>query len=542
MKLRAARVVGALGLLGVALAIVFYLIARELNFVVFFPLLIGLALLAAWLSLAPDDLRGIITRRQAVYGSNTIIGIALLAGAISVLYLLTLSANVVADLTQYRTYSLRPDVAALVKGITRPAVITVFYTSRQLDQLSADQPILRMFADAAPPKIALNIVDPDAQPLIAQAFGASSAQRVFVTDAKPDGSADTTPGRIVAVPNNVVGEQQLADALLLLQARGQFNIVFTIGHDEVNTKDNGGDASALWNGLRGQGFTVSTVDLSVTEIPANTTTLVMLAPKKDLTAQETDRVSRYLANGGTAVILAEPNLYINSNTAAPPLEYAFLQESSPFTAYLRNDWGLIPQNDIVYDPDPGSFVDSQFLLLSKAASKHPILYLDKAGTRQLTALFSLARSFSAAPDAQTPNIVRTPLFKTSDKAFGATQIRQVQFDGDNYKRGDKDLSGPFILAWAASNSTNGARLVIVGDVDWARNDSVSLAGNAAFWSNTVDWLTQYTQKTSVSPTVRPPPLVASAGTLNTVVVITLVILPGLILLAGAAVWWDRARR
>jgi len=539
-KARLARFNSIIGIGALLTAGVLFLLERELNGIVFLFLVIGLGALTIWLLLAPDDVRALLTRRQTRYSGNSVLLVLLVGGIVMLLYGLAFSANAVTDLTAFRTYSLRPDVTALVKNMQRPAMITAFYTNALLDRQSADQPILRMFQDAAPGKVLLNIVDPDQQPLVAQKFGASSAQRVFVTDIAADGGPDITAGKIVAVPNNLVGEQQIADALLLLQARGRFRVLFTAGHDEVSAKD--GDATYLWNGLQKIGMLLDTIDLSKLDIPPETTALVMLAPKKDFTALEVDRVTRYLGNGGRALIMAEPNLYVYSNAENPPLDIAFLTPDSTFAKYLREQWGLTLDNDIVYDPDPGSYIDSLYTLIAKPASTHPILYLDKAQTRQLTGLFTLVRSVGSVPAAQTPNIVRTPLFRTSDKAFGATQIRSVQVLGDQYKRTEKDLNGPFSIAWAAYNTVNNARLVVFGDVDWARNDLVVQAANAALWSNAMDWLTQFAEKTSVSPTIAFPPLSASAGTLNAILVVTLVLMPGIVLAAGAFVWWDRARR
>jgi hypothetical protein len=539
-KLRIARIGSGVGVLGIFGTLIIFLLQRELTPAVFLSLVIGIIGLTVWLSLAPDDLRTVITRRQAVYGSNSIVAVALFAGVVGLLYGLANNTNVRADLTAFRTYSLRPDVVALVKGLTSPAIITVFYTNRQLDKLSSDQPILRMFADAAPDKIRINVVDADAQPLTVQRFGATLSQSVFVTAVQADGQPDTSAGKIVAVSNNLVGEQQIADALLLLQAQGRFKIGFTVGHNEINGIADGGDASALWNGLRGQGFSVGTIDIAAVDIPQDTTVLVILAPKKDFTALETERVARYLGSGGMALILAEPNLFVNSNAPNPPLEYAFLQEGSPFAKYLEDSWGLKADNTIIYDPDPNYFIESQYLLLAKPASRHPILFLDRAGTRQFEGLFNVTRGLREV--GQNASLQRTPLFRTSATAFGATQIRLVQFAADDYKRNEKDIAGPFNVAYAVQNTTNNARLVLFGDSDWIRNDSISQAGNAVLWSNVMDYLSQYTEKTSVSPTVRLPPMSVPENTLNTVVVVTLVLLPGLILLLGGYVWWDRARR
>jgi hypothetical protein len=541
-KLVIARLAAGIGALGLIASLTLFLIQRELSGGAFVGLLIGVIGVSIWLTLTPDDLRNLITFRQAVYGTNSIFAVVLLIGVMVLLYGLASTANLTADLTARRTYSLRPDVSALIRSLSKPAMITVFYTVSDLPQLSSDQPILRMFRDAAPDKIKINVVDPDQSPVIAQRFNANPAARVFVTDILPDGSPDVGEGKTVQVTGNVVGEQQIADSLLLLQARGKFKVVFTVGHDEVNKKDEGGDVSFLWNGLRKVGMTVSTLDILLNDIPADTSALVMAAPKKDLTEIEVDRVRRYLGNGGRLMILAEPNLYVYTNAADAPLDFTFLKPDSPFAKYLWEDWGVRADAPIIFDPDPNAYIDSPYNLIGQAASPHPVLYLDKALTRPLSGLFTLARPISARLEQQGENVRRLPLIRTSNQAFGALNIRRVQVIGDKYVREERDVTGPFSVGFIAENTLNKSRLILMGDADWARNDLVVQSGNAQLWSNMMDWLTQYQEKTSVSPVSSDLPVTVSNATLNAVVVITLILLPGAVLALGGFVWWNRARR
>lgn len=239
--------------------------------------------------------------------------------------------------------------------------------------------------------------------------------------------------------------------------------------------------------------------------------------------------------------MAQPNFFLNVNTPNPPLDFTFLQPTSPMTTYLWDNWGVRAQNDIVYDP--GSYVDSAYNLLTAKAASHPIMAKDQAGTAQLQALIYSARSWELASADQKPqNVTLIPLIGTSDKAFGATDIASVQHTPDTYQRSAKDIAGPLTMAVAGQNTKNNSRLVVIGDSQWAQNTVDQQYGNALLWSNMMNWLTEYDQKTTVSPTVKPLPLITTTDTLNAIVVITMVVLPGIVLIMGAFVWRDRAGR
>ena len=77
-----------------------------------------------------------------------------------------------------------------------------------------------------------------------------------------------------------------------------------------------------------------------------------------------------------------------------------------------------------------------------------------------------------------------------------------------------------------------------------QNDYVSnFAGNNVLWSDTVDWLTGFSQAVRFAPISDPTTLalVVSSQQRTTIATITMVLLPGIVLLAGGVVWWYRRR-
>jgi ABC-type uncharacterized transport system involved in gliding motility auxiliary subunit len=87
------------------------------------------------------------------------------------------------------------------------------------------------------------------------------------------------------------------------------------------------------------------------------------------------------------------------------------------------------------------------------------------------------------------------------------------------------------------------RVVVVGDVDFATNDFVDQAGNAALLVRSLDWLTLGEDLVTVSANLaRPRPLDLTAGRLSYARFLTAVLVPALFLLAGAVVWAVRRSR
>ena len=70
-----------------------------------------------------------------------------------------------------------------------------------------------------------------------------------------------------------------------------------------------------------------------------------------------------------------------------------------------------------------------------------------------------------------------------------------------------------------------------------------MPGNVFLWTDIVDWLTGFADAVTFTPVNDPTllKLTVSAGERNTIAVITMILLPGAVLLTGGAVWWYRRR-
>ncbi len=99
------------------------------------------------------------------------------------------------------------------------------------------------------------------------------------------------------------GENYIIGAIDYLQTGKTPTIYFTTGHDEKSIDD----YSFLREQFRSQNYEMEPIDISLNgSIPDDATTIVVAAPKKDLTDAETEIISSYLDEGGNICMLMSP--------------------------------------------------------------------------------------------------------------------------------------------------------------------------------------------------------------------------------------------
>lgn len=529
-RLLIARICSGIGAMALIVAILAVLLQHDITAVVLISALIAIGGIGLWTILAPNDLKALVTGRQAFYGGNSIFVSIVVVGIVAVVYTVVNSSGVAVDTTLSGLYSLKRDIRPVVATLDQPLQITAFYTNRILNQLSNDRPTLRLFSDAAPDKVKLVIVDPDTQPLLARDFKLSGNFGIYVSYLDRTGKPDQT--NTVQASGTYANQKWIAEAILKLEIKGKLTIRFTTGHGEVNTdaaayNAQQNNAVAVRQGLNTQlGINTENIDLSNTNLPDNTAALVVVGPARDFTDAEVQKIAHYMANGGKLFLMAEP---------AYRGDIVFMTtDKSPMVAYLWDTWGIKPQHVIVYDPV--SYNGNQYYVLPSVFAAHRIL--DKGSNTPIKPEFDIVQSWEINKTLPQ-NVVASLLLTSSDTSFGKPPVDAAAHP--DAPRGPNDISGPLTLMAIAENSVNHSRLIVIGDTDWLLDANVTNTDNALLWTNSINWLTQVIDKVSVDPVAILPPLNTSTYNLNIVGLITLVVLPGTVLLAGLLIWINRSR-
>jgi ABC-type uncharacterized transport system involved in gliding motility auxiliary subunit len=294
------------------------------------------------------------------------------------------------------------------------------------------------------------------------------------------------------------------------------NICFVTGHGEKSTADTGATGySAVAAGVKKEGYTTRDINLvQENGVPADCDAMVIAGPTKEFFPQEVQMVSKYLDGGGKALIMIDP-------------------QTEPKLNDVLSAWNIAVNDNVVIDA-------SGVGRLLGTGPAIPLVsdYGDSAITKSLAGqmtFFPLARTVTAA-DKTKSSPVETELLKTSARSFTIPKLqKEVTFD--------PKTAGPLTLGIAASGKENDAdaRLVVIGDSDFASNQGVSGPGsNGDLFYNTIDWLGHDESQISIRPKEQTDShIVMTEAQRSALVWIDMIFLPGIAVISGVSIWWKR---
>ena len=103
--------------------------------------------------------------------------------------------------------------------------------------------------------------------------------------------------------------------------------------------------------------------------------------------------------------------------------------------------------------------------------------------------------------------------------------------------GEADVEGPEDPA-----EPTGGRLAVFGDSDFLTDKHFDSMGNSDLFLNVVNWLAQEEDLIAIRPKTSDSQIVTLTAIQSRMIFfLPVVVLPGLVLTAGAAVWWHRRR-
>ena len=540
----AASVAGSLALVAAA---VIYLLTGEVSTAVFLCVLIGVGGLGLWMAWAPGEFRAWIGGRQTRYGTTSVFVTILFAGLVIAVTMLAGRANLTADLTGVQRYTLnRPTLDTIEQVAARGFRVRLvgFFSGRTLREREQADLLLRQYDARGGDTIQVQYVDPDERPEVARAYGYQAGQdgSIFLVLLGADGQPLPTASPRLIGP---ASERDITTALRTLVSAGRFKIYFTTGHGELDIRrTDDASISRLAVSLIDAGIAaeqLSLLDVLNTGIPEDASAVMIAGARARFTDEEVALLDDYLQRGGRLAIFTDPPL-VDEGAA---LTNTFLEEGSPFSDYLWNEFGVRPRDALLIQSAP--YYTNEFTPVISATLPHPLLAL--AQDQQV--IMSWVRPFDlvAEPSERQRLYLREPLFASSSDSYGETALQEL---ADTYRieyNAGRDLSGPLVVGVTVrrageSQLDASPRLVLIGDSDIVSNRFVqNLPGNVWLWTDLVDWLTGYVQAVSFTPVSDTSllNLVVSDQQRSTIAVITMLVLPGFVLALGAAVWWYRRR-
>ncbi len=513
---RWAAVALSLATLALLLAAAAYFVERGLTLWVRLPLAVALFGYGLGFLLDPTWLLRQWQARAIRFSTHTLLTLGAFTGVLVLVNVLPYWFPQRWDWTQDRRNTLAPEIQEVLRQLPQPVTAYAFFTPRNNPEPA--RKLLEDFAFYAQGRFRYQIVDPIARPGLAQQYGV------------------TRDGTVVLVMGErweqveFLTEEEMARTLIRLMHPERRVVAFLTGHGERNpdAPDPRGYA-LLKQDLEAKNYQVRTLDLALEgyQVPEEVTVVVLADPQQPLEPQEVQALKAFALRGGGLV------MFLNTPLESPQAPGEGLE------AFLAQQWGLVPEDTVVVDttsPQPHIALAGQY-------GEH-VITQKMQGWRTY---FPLARSLNVADEApEEVGLVLTPLVFTADRAWGETDLEalkqgqggQVAFDPQT------DRPGPLVLAVAAERNDWKARLVLVGDADFASNAYYTDLGNGVLALNSVDWVAEEEDLLQVTPRerIRRQLVVPNAALLNLLALTTVVLLPMSVLGMGLGVWLYRRFR
>ncbi len=511
---------GLLGLLKGVIALQMFTPAKPETITLALQISIALVIagLAAYALMAPDTIRRFISGRQARYGSNALIMILAFIGVIVVVNYIVYQNPKSWDLTEDKSHTLAPETLQALATLPGKVSAVAFY-STNLPKDSA-QKLLTDFKNNSKGKFDFRFVDPDADPLAAREAGITGDGKILLVMGEHKEIASSAD------------ENELTRTLIRLISPAARAIYFLTGHGEKSLEGGGSNDQVSYSvaktTLESKNYTVNTLNLlAEKKIPEDASAIVIAGPQKPLSDEEVTTLKEYVNKGGSLVVMEDPAIVTD-----------FGDSPDPLAAYLKSDWGITLDSDIIIDLSTQQGLNA----ISASYNQHAI-------TQNLSANYVVimpqARSLSVS--GQLEGITATPLISTSPNSWGETNFTSAQGDQIKFDEGS-DLPGPLSMAVAADNTTTKGRVVVFGNSVFAGDQLFDAYGNGNIFVNSVDWsaeqenLINITPRTPVQRTFLLPSLPNAQLVMIAILIFSVFILPGLVVVAGVSSWLARRRR
>lgn len=465
--------------------------------------------------------------RQARFGANSLAFTLAFIGVVLVVNYLVYRHDYKIDLTENKSFTLSEQTQKILRELQAPVKVSAFYrasNAQRQDILNR----LERFRDVAPTNFSFEMIDPDRRPGDALRLGVTADGTLMLESGK-------SRKQIYAAD-----ESQLISAVLAVSRSDKPKVYFLTGHNEadIDSYDPRLGLGYMKRVLEQESYEVAKLALPASKnaVPADADAVVIAGPEKAITADERKALQDYLdKRQGKLLVLLQPRV---DSGLEPVLSKYGLQIGKDIVV----DPGQNIQNDITVP----AFRDYGFHPITKDMNSN-IVFLP------------LARSVKLQQPPAT--VQATELLKTSPASWGETNLEENSL----IRKDPADPAGPLSVAVALTQEAPDSkaddkktpdgkpedkpedkpakpqtRLVVIGNAMFASNGFSQILGNGDLFLNSVAWLTEADSLISVrakAPENRQLQLTGAQE--RWVFSLSLYVMPLIMLLIGAVVWWRR---
>ena len=527
------RVVGLLGWLGVVLvmaAVALRFIRPELQpwtqrLAMAGLVVVGLYALSQWRDIA-RSFQGRNVRYGSVAAGSVVLFLGILVGVNWIANRQTLRW----DLTEGGQFSVSEQTQQILASLDRPVAIKAFYDGNSGSDSLRDR--LDPYAVGSS-QVSVEYIDPARDPTTAKRYEIQQyGTVVFEYDGRVERATQSD-------------EQSLTNALKKVIEGQTKKVYFVQGHGERDPAASDVEGySGIADGLRTDNFEVETVNLiQAGKVPDDATVLVIAGPKTDVLEPELQAVRDFLGRQGKVMLLLDPPDGVGGPEPASLIA-------------LAREWGIQVGSDVVVDASGlGQLIGTNEASPIGLPAPHAI-----TDRFRLMTAFPFTRSVGPVEggvDGRTAQKV----METSPQSWAESDLKRLFDTGETERNLDAgDTAGPVSIAAAVTvrapapeppadapadpPAPDGprpeARLVVVGDSDFAANRVLGVPGNRDLYLNMANWLAQQEDLIAIRP--KDPSnrgIALTADQQARINWMAFLGIPGLLIANAVRVWWKR---
>jgi hypothetical protein len=344
------------------------------------------------------------------------------------------------DLTATRLFDISGESAMILRDLPEQATIYMLMnelgaanelsSSTGLDLVS----LLEKYVSLSNGKITLRYLDPTLNPNIREQFGLASVARGDIVIEGPNrvkyvsivDTLDLTDGNAI---QGYRAEQALTGALLHVMAETVPGVVFAEGHGMLpaDAISSGVSLGMLREMFEQSGFSSSTLNLAMNEIPEGTHVVVLACPMTDFTHEEITKLDEFIKSGGNVLYLSERER--NANLSGWLLEWGIQME----------DFFVMDEVERISNP----------LFVIPLINAHDMF--NSVGVHSLP-LVQIPRALRLAY-TERGSVTVQGVLGTSQHSYG----RLIDSENSAIDRAEDDAAGPFIIGAVSTYRTYDSR-------------------------------------------------------------------------------------
>jgi ABC-type uncharacterized transport system involved in gliding motility auxiliary subunit len=493
----------------------------------------------------------VLGRRQARYGANLALLTALVFGIVVATNYLANRHNKRWDLTEAKQFTLSDQTVKILGNLGRDLEVVILDRS---DRARTTRELLEQYRYYSK-RVSIEVIDQEAQPARAAQYRTATESNI------PFGTIVIDSGDRQERVSSAT-EQDITNAIIKVLKEGKKTIYFMDGHGERDIEESGpGGASLIKAKLEESNYEVAKYHplQSMTEgrieLPEDATAIIIAGPQRDYLPAEIDVLRYFLKSAGKIVFLLDPQ----NQGEIPNLE-SFMSEL-----------GVVVGNNVVID------VSGVGQLLGVGGPESPLIasYGPHAITERMASfptVYPIVRTVTSA-ETTPEGVSVTEILESSESSWAEESLDDL---ASGVKPDEGELTGPLSIAVAVilepdeSNPVEAdtdesageggdaepqqespdaddeppppeGRAIVVGDSDFMANNLVSSPiGNRDLFLNMVNWVAQDEDLISIRPKeAEDRRVVMTQQQQSNVGYLSLLIIPGVILLMGVSVWWGR---